>query len=154
MSVDWSKAAIGVLGALALGAMANRHSSTTAAPAPNAGGAAAGGGLGGLLGGLLGGGANDASTAGNPGGGTLAGGLGDLLNGLRQAGHADATDSWVGTGNNQSISSTQLGQALGPDVLAALEKQTGLSANDLLERLAQHLPSAVDQMTPHGRWPA
>jgi uncharacterized protein YidB (DUF937 family) len=32
-------------------------------------------------------------------------------------------------------------------------KQTGISMNDLLAGLSQHLPDLVDQLTPKGRLP-
>ena len=49
--------------------------------------------------------------------------------------------------------SPQLKQAIGADVLAALEQQTGLSQEELLARLSRELPAAVDQYTPDGRLP-
>ena len=124
----------------------------TAAPAP-AGqaptqSADTGGGLGGLLkgslGGLLGGGAA---------GGALSGGLNDLLKQLQQAGQGDVTKSWVGTGPNKSISSDDLGKALGSDQLKTLMSHSGLSRDDLLAGLSQYLPQAVDHLTPGGRMP-
>jgi hypothetical protein len=42
---------------------------------------------------------------------------------------------------------------IGADVLAALEKQTGLSQDELLARLSRELPAAVDKYTPDGRLP-
>ncbi len=44
-------------------------------------------------------------------------------------------------------------QAIGADVLAALEQQTGLSQDELLARLSRELPAAVDRYTPGGRLP-
>ncbi len=41
----------------------------------------------------------------------------------------------------------------GPDVLAALEQQTGLSREELLARLSRELPTAIDKYTPDGRLP-
>ncbi|SCZ07428.1 YidB family protein [Microvirga guangxiensis] len=101
------------------------------------------GGLGGLLGGLGGAGA----------GGLLSGGLGELLDNFRQNGQGDVADSWVGTGQNKEIAPQQLEQAIGPDVLASLTQQTGLSREEILERLSRDLPHAVDQYTPDGRLP-
>lgn len=143
MGVDLSKAAIALLGVVALRHFMNRQS---AAPeAASAGGLE--GGLGGLLGGL--GGMLGGAAAGT----TLSGGLNDLLDGLRQSGHGETANSWVGTGANKPIQPSQLEQAISPDVLNTLAQQTGLSKDELLDRLAQHLPSAIDQMTPHGRTP-
>jgi uncharacterized protein YidB (DUF937 family) len=47
----------------------------------------------------------------------------------------------------------ELKQAIGPDVLAALEQQTGLSQPELLARLSRELPGAVDKYTPDGKLP-
>lgn len=96
------------------------------------GGAAAGGGVGGLLG----------------------GGLGHLLDVFKQNGQGEAAESWINKGPNKELPPPQLKQAIGADVLAALEKQTGLTQEELLARLSRELPSAVDQYTPDGRIPA
>jgi uncharacterized protein YidB (DUF937 family) len=87
-------------------------------------------------------------------GGFLSKGIGELLESFKQGGHADVAQSWVGTGPNQPIAPAQLGQAVGPDVLAALEKQTGLSRDELLARLSRDLPDAVDRYTPGGHVPS
>lgn len=102
------------------------------------------GGLGGLLGGLGGAGA----------GGLLNGGLGELIDSFRQNGQGDVADSWVSTGPNKEIAPPQLEQAIGPDVLATLTQQTGLSREEILARLSRELPKAVDQYTPDGRLPS
>lgn len=106
--------------------------------------AGAGGGLLGGLGGLLGGGAA---------GGVISGGLGDLLNQLHQNGQGDVANSWVGHGANKDISPNDLASALGEDKINTLTAQTGLSRDDLLAGLSQHLPEVVNQLTPHGRVP-
>ena len=123
---------------------------------PNSGGGPSG--LGGLLAGLSGmfGGAGGASaSAGAPGaGGLLNSGLDELLNSFKQNGQGETAQSWVNPGPNKEISPPQLKQALGSDVLATLEQQTGLSQQELLARLSRELPSAVDKYTPDGRLPA
>jgi uncharacterized protein YidB (DUF937 family) len=98
----------------------------------------------GSLGGLLGG----AST-----GSVLSGGLGQLIDHFRQNGQGQAADSWVNHGPNQPVSTGQLEQALGPDVLNQLAQHTGLSREELLSRLTRELPKAVDNLTPEGRLP-
>jgi len=102
------------------------------------------GGLLGNLGGMLGGGGV---------GGLLNGGLGELLDRFKQNGEGDAAQSWINKGPNQELAPNRLKQAIGPDVLAALEQQTGLSQDELLARLSRELPRAVDQYTPDGRLP-
>jgi uncharacterized protein YidB (DUF937 family) len=103
--------------------------------------------LGGLLGSLGGG------LAGGGVGGLLSGGLGELLERFKQNGQGDAAESWISKGPNKEIPAPQLKQAIGQDVLAALEQQTGLSQEELLARLSRELPAAVDQYTPDGRLP-
>jgi uncharacterized protein YidB (DUF937 family) len=51
------------------------------------------------------------------------------------------------------VAPPQLKQAIGADVLAALEQQTGLSQDEILTRLSRELPTAVDKYTPGGRLP-
>jgi uncharacterized protein YidB (DUF937 family) len=101
------------------------------------------GGLGGLLGGL----------AGTSAGGLLGGGLGSLLDSFRQAGQGDVADSWVSKGPNKPIEPPQIKQAIGADVLSELAQRTGLSEEEILNRLSQRLPDAVDKYTPDGRLP-
>ena len=120
------------------------------------------GGLGGLLG-NLGGGAGTPGQAGLGGllgglgsgglGGLLGGGLGELMESFRQQGQGDVAESWVGTGPNKPIAPDQLEQAIGPEVLATLTQQTGLSREELLSRLTTMLPETVDKVTPDGRLP-
>lgn len=86
-----------------------------------------------------------------PGG--IGGALGGLLDQFTKNGHGDVAGSWVGTGQNTSMSGGQLSQALGPDIVAMIAKQTGMSPDDLLSRLSQTLPQVVDGLTPNGRIP-
>ena len=86
-------------------------------------------------------------------GGLLGGGLNDLLEQFTKNGQGDAAESWVGPGPNKDISAPQVKQAIGPDVLAALVQQTGLSQEELLARLSRELPTAIDKYTPDGRLP-
>ena len=79
------------------------------------------------------------------------GGLGELLNKLRNAGHGEAVDSWVGTGPNKPIEKSRVEQAIDDETLTSLTRQTGLSREEILERLAVNLPDAINDMTPDGR---
>jgi uncharacterized protein YidB (DUF937 family) len=104
--------------------------------------------LGGLLGNLGG------ALSGGGVGALLSGGLGELLERFKQNGQGDAAESWVSKGPNKELPAPQLKLAIGADVLAALEEQTGLSQQELLARLSRELPAAVDQYTPDGRLPS
>jgi len=102
------------------------------------------GGLDGLLGNLGGAGV----------GGLLGSGLKELVERFQQSGQGDIADSWVGHGPNKEVAPPQLEQAIGPDELATLSQQTGLSRAEILARLSRELPTAVDKYTPEGRLPA
>lgn len=86
-------------------------------------------------------------------GGILSGGLGELLDRFKEAGHGEAAESWIRTGPNKPVTLPQLEQAIGPEVLETLSRQTGLSQQELLARLSRELPDAVDKYTPQGRLP-
>lgn len=142
-----------LLGMLAIAGYQNRdklmdmfNSVSGAASKPDRGGQPpAQGGLPGSLSGMLGG-------AGV--GGLLGNGLNELLEQFTKNGQGEAAESWIGTGPNKEVSPPQLKQAIGQDVLAALEQQTGLSQEELLARLSRELPAAVDKYTPEGRLPS
>ncbi len=82
------------------------------------------------------------------------GGIGDLVDHFKKQGMGDTADSWVDKGPNKPIDETQVASGLGPDMIDALVKQTGLSRAELLSRLSKVLPEAVDKMTPDGRVPS
>jgi uncharacterized protein YidB (DUF937 family) len=81
------------------------------------------------------------------------GGLGDILDRFRQAGSGEQADSWVRQGPNQPIDRQQVEAAIDPQTINELSTQTGLSREELLERIARDLPDAVDKMTPNGQLP-
>ena len=87
----------------------------------------------------------------DPGG--VLGGLGGLVNKLQQGGLGDVVSSWVGSGQNQPVSPSQLGQALGPSVMKTVSQLTGLSEDDLSKQLSQVLPGVITGLTPNGRLP-
>src|ERR1700737_5250445 len=111
-------------------------------------GAGSGGGLGDLLKGGLGG-----LLAGGAAGSILSGGLGELLKQFQQNGQGEVANSWVGPGPNKQISPGDLASALGADQIDALSAQSGLSRDELLSGLSQHLPGVIDHLTPDGRLP-
>lgn len=85
--------------------------------------------------------------------GGLLGGLGGLLEKLRDAGHGNTADSWVGTGQNQSINANDLGAAIGPQIIREIAQRTGLDEQELLKQLSTALPGIVDKLTPNGQVP-
>jgi len=86
-------------------------------------------------------------------GGSIADGLGGLLKRFQQNGLGDQINSWIGPDQNKPVAPSQLGSALGPDVIKALSQRTGLSEEELTSHLSQILPGVVDKLTPAGRLP-
>jgi uncharacterized protein YidB (DUF937 family) len=133
----------------------------TPAPAPSPAGGGMGGGLGGLVGGGgLGGGLGDVLKgglggllAGGAAGSVISGGLGDLLKQFQQSGHGDTANSWVSPGPNKQIAPGDLANALGADQINSLMSQSGMSRDELLAGLSQHLPDVINHLTPNGRLP-
>ena len=117
------------------------------AGAQQGGGAQQSGGLGGQLG-QLGGGLGGAGA-----GGVLGSGRSERLERVTHARPGHTAQSWVRQGPNEPIDPPRLEQAIGPDVLDTLSKQTGLSREELLARLSRELPDAVDKYTPQGQLP-
>jgi uncharacterized protein YidB (DUF937 family) len=103
---------------------------------------------GGSVGGML---DNVAKTIGS---GDIKGGLGELVDQFRKAGQGETVDSWVGTGQNKPIDAATMEKSLGSELIDGLVQQTGLSREELLDRLSKVLPEAVDKMTPGGQLPA
>jgi uncharacterized protein YidB (DUF937 family) len=146
-----------ILGLLAWKAVKHLSGSSqpgaTPAPAPAPGntvnaGLPGNGGLGDLLKGGLGG-----LLAGGAAGSVISGGIGDLLKQFQQNGQGEVANSWVSPGPNKQISSRDLASALGADQISSLMSQSGLSRDELLEGLSQHLPNVINHLTPDGRLP-
>src|SRR5262245_31627057 len=78
------------------------------------------------------------------------GGLQGVVNEFERNGFGATVNSWVGTGQNQPISPADMEKALGPDLLQQLAAKSGLSTQDLSQRLAHALPEAMDKLTPDG----
>ena len=86
----------------------------------------------------------------NPG---MAGGLGGLVSSFEQAGLGHLVQSWVGNGPNQSVSPQQLQSVFGENQVQSMASQSGMAPQDFLSQLSQHLPNAVNGMTPQGQLP-
>jgi uncharacterized protein YidB (DUF937 family) len=80
--------------------------------------------------------------------------LGDVLERFRNAGAGAKVDSWVRKGPNEPIDTDEVESAIDDETLNSLSQQTGLSREELIERITRALPEAVDQMTPDGQIPS
>jgi uncharacterized protein YidB (DUF937 family) len=141
-------AILGLLAWKAVKHFSANQAGTSPAPAPQPSNAGAGGGLGDVLKGGLGG-----LLAGGAAGSVISGGLGDLLKQLQQGGQGEVANSWVSPGPNKPISTGDLANALGADQINSLMSQSGLSRDELLSGLSQHLPDVINHLTPDGRLP-
>ncbi|MFJ2059256.1 YidB family protein [Streptomyces sp. NPDC087908] len=114
------------------------------------------GGAGGILGSLIGalaGGQGGAQGGGAAGAGGASNPLGGLLDMLTRSGLTDQTRSWVGTGENQSVSGAQIAEALPDDTLQQVAQDAGVSPQEAADEIARSLPQAVDKLTPTGSMP-
>jgi len=111
--------------------------------------------MGNILGSLLGGGgqAGMGQGTGQAMGGGGLGGLGGLVSQFEQAGLGHIAQSWVGNGQNQSVSPQQLQSVFGDNQVQNMASQAGMQPQDFLSQLSQHLPQAVNGMTPNGQLP-
>jgi uncharacterized protein YidB (DUF937 family) len=78
------------------------------------------------------------------------GGLQGVLAQLQQGGLGDQVSSWLGSGSNLPISAEQIQTVLSSEQLSRLAASLGMDVDQVSQVLAQHLPDAVDQASPHG----
>ena len=81
------------------------------------------------------------------------GGVQGIVNEFEKNGLGPTVRSWVGTGPNEPVAPADVHRVLGPELLQQLSAKTGMSVQDLAEKLAQVLPQAVDRLTPDGTIP-
>lgn len=80
-------------------------------------------------------------------------GLAALIQQFQKAGLGDVINSWVSTGQNQSVDGAQIQQALGSDRIQQFAQETGMQGGQVSDLLAQILPQLVDKVTPNGSVP-
>ena len=81
-----------------------------------------------------------------------SGGIGNLMAKLQQGGLGDALNSWISTqSSNQSVSGSDLQQALGGNAIEQVAAKFGLDGQQASDLLAQYLPNLVDSATPEGK---
>jgi uncharacterized protein YidB (DUF937 family) len=81
------------------------------------------------------------------------GGLQGLVQNFHDKGLGAVASSWVGSGQNQPISSDQIHQVLGSDQVKALAAKAGISPDMAGGAIAQLLPGIIDKLTPNGQVP-
>lgn len=82
------------------------------------------------------------------------GGLSGILEKFKENGMAEQAASWVGKGTKLPISAEQISSVLGNSAVAEMAAKFGITPEELSSKIAEHLPSIVDKMTPDGEVPA
>ena len=73
--------------------------------------------------------------------------LGALVGGLSQNGLGEIVGSWLGNGENKSISTDQISDLLGSEKISEFASELGLSEESAKGALTDALPQVVDQAT-------
>ncbi len=81
---------------------------------------------------------------------TDLGSVNGLLSKLQESGLGNQVSSWLGNGSNLPISADQIRAALGDEKVQQIANSIGLPTDKILSLLSEHLPAAVDQMSPNG----
>ncbi len=76
--------------------------------------------------------------------------LGSLVGSLQNSGLGDIAESWLGDGDNQHISRSQIENMLGAGNIQSAASELGADQNDLLRGLQNMLPSVVDKSSSGG----
>jgi uncharacterized protein YidB (DUF937 family) len=82
-----------------------------------------------------------------------SGGLQGLTSKLSSNGLGQQVQSWVGHGQNQPVSGSEVHQAIGPDTVGHMARQSGMTPEETSDHVARALPDMVNQATPEGRMP-
>ena len=83
-----------------------------------------------------------------------SGGLQGLTSKLASSGLGQQVQSWVGNGQNQPVSGSQVQDAMDPSQIHEMSQQSGMSHEETADHVAQALPPMVDKATPEGQMPA
>lgn len=79
------------------------------------------------------------------------GGIQGLMSKFSQGGLGEVFSSWVGMGENKSVSSDQIMKLLGSDQMNSLASRLGVDSAQASGFLADYLPKIVDKLTPSGQ---
>jgi uncharacterized protein YidB (DUF937 family) len=78
------------------------------------------------------------------------GGIQGLVKTFEEKGVGGVISSWVGTGENLSISGEQLESIFGSERLQSIGQTLGLSSEEISSHLSNLLPQVIDKITPSG----
>src|SRR5690348_2555812 len=81
------------------------------------------------------------------------GGVQGIVTQLQTNGLGNTVNSWIKEGPNQPVSPGDVHAAFGKQTLEELAAKHGMTAQELAQKLATVLPTAVDTLTPNGQVP-
>ncbi len=73
------------------------------------------------------------------------GGIEGVAAQFEKQGLGGTVESWLGDAANPAVTGDQIHQAFGAEGLAAIARLTGMSTQDVAQKLADHLPAAAAQ---------
>ena len=76
--------------------------------------------------------------------------LAGITDKLKEGGLGDQLSSWLGDGENSSISADQITNALGADKIGEMASKLGVDASAAAETLSQVMPSMMDKFSSGG----
>jgi uncharacterized protein YidB (DUF937 family) len=80
-------------------------------------------------------------------------GMQGILSKLQASGLDKQVMSWVGHGQNEPVTGDDIKNAVDPQQLSEVARQSGMSQDEVADHVAQALPEAVDKATPAGAVP-
>ncbi|MEX1113780.1 MAG: YidB family protein [Akkermansiaceae bacterium] len=78
------------------------------------------------------------------------GGISGLMSKFSQGGLGEVFSSWIGMGENKSISADQISSLLGSQQMQSIASSLGIDPAQASGFLADYLPKIVDKLTPSG----
>lgn len=79
------------------------------------------------------------------------GGIQGLIEKLQHGGFADLVKSWISTGENSPISTTQVTELFGSENIDNAAKEVGVQQHEAPNLLSEYLPKIVDMLSPDGK---
>lgn len=85
--------------------------------------------------------------------GSKLGGLSGILQKFTDNGMGDKVQSWLGKGENASLTGDEVEKALGSDTISEMAQKTGGNTTEVKNGLAGMIPGLVDKLSPDGNIP-
>ena len=76
--------------------------------------------------------------------------LGGIAEKLKAGGLSDQVSSWMGDGENESVSGDQITNALGAEKVNEMATKMGVDSSTAADKLSQAMPALMDKMSSGG----